>query len=267
MSGLVRAELTARRRMLTAVALGAATFLVIMAASYRSLGLGLMQDLVGKGSAPRFFDALTGGSSTDLLTPHGWLGFGFTHPLFLVLSLSVVLSIGAGAVAGQVESGRAELLLARPLRASRLVWTGLAAGVLAEAAVLLGGLAGALGGGVLSSDIRHAGLAPLILAPLQFVPLAVFALCAALLCSALARTRGRALGAATGLLVIAYLAKFTAGLIDGLGWLAHLSPFDAYDPVGAIEHGPRWGEAGALLAVSALLLALAVRAADRRDLA
>lgn len=267
MSAFARAELFSRRRMIAGLAAGACTLLAIVAASYQSLGQVAFGRTLARGHAPRVYTAFAGSRDIDLASPHGWMSFGFNHPLFLVLTLTVAISIGTALVAGEVESGRAELLFVRPRSRRQFLVAGVAVWVCAEFLVLIAALAGALIAGAFSAQMRAAGLAPLILAPLQFLPLAAFVAGLSFLASARARTRGQAMGLAVGVTVLAYLANFVSTLVGGLGWLRWISPFGYYDPAGAIVHGFAFWHAAILLAGAGLLLAAAGASFDRRDLA
>jgi ABC-2 type transport system permease protein len=267
MSAFVRAELASRRRWLAGLALGAFTFLVILGLSYHSIGLGALGQALAGRNRPKAFEAFSGSRHGEVLTPHGWLAFGFNHPLYLILTLAVAIGIGTASVAGEVESGRAELIFTRPIPRRRFLWSSLAIWGAAELFVIAAALAGAFAGGELSADLRRAGLGSIVLAPLQYLPLAFFIAAVAFLASTLSRTRGRALGAAIAVTVLAYLINFTATLFDGLSWARWLSPFGYYDPFAAVDHGIHWGDAAVLTGAAGILILAAMRVIDRRDLA
>ncbi len=266
MSALIRAELRSRRRMLAGLSLGAFTLLLVVALAYHSVGLGAFGRAYGR-RLPTGFQAFSGSRHGDLLSPHGWLAFGFNHPLFLVLTLTVAISIGTGAFAGEVDLGRSELIFVRPvgrgqfLAGALVVWLG------AELIVIAGAWGGSLIGGLLSSDLRRSGLGPIGLAPLQYLPLALLVTTVALLASAASHSHGQAVGVAVGTAVIAYLTNLVSLMIGSLSWLHWLSPFGYYDPQGAIVDGPSWSDAGVLLVAATLLLAACRVILDRRDLA
>lgn len=266
MRAFIRAELLSRNRMVGGLAAGAFTLLTIVALAYRSIGL----QALGKAfpdKLPSGITALSGSRSGNWLTPHGWMGFGFNHPLFLVLTLTVAISIGSAAIAGEVDTGRAELLFSGAVPRTRFLAATIAIWLGAEVAVLLGGLAGGLLGGALSSDIRHAGLGALVWAPLQELPLTAFVAACSFLASAAASARGRAMGLAVGITVGAYLLNVISGLIGALDWVRWLTPFGYYDPGAAIAGGPSLRDAAVLLAGAAILLVAARALLVRRDLA
>jgi ABC-2 type transport system permease protein len=263
----VLAELRSRARMVGGTALGAFALLFVVTVSYGSLGLGTFGHAFANGEPPRGLSALSGSHGTSFLTPDGWVGFGFDHPMFLVLTLTVAIAVGAGAIAGEVDTGRAELLFVAPVARSRFVVSALVVLLAAELAVLAAALGGATVGGAFSSQLRAAGLGHFVLAPLQYLPLALAVATGALWAGATSPTRGRALGLAVGATVTAYLLNVVAGLVAALDWLRWVTPFGYYEPGSALAHGFDVPRALALLALSAVFLALALRGAERRDLA
>lgn len=266
MSHFVGAELRARRRMIAALSAGAFAFLVMIALSYRSIGVESLGQAF-RGGVPRSITAFSGSTGGNVLSPHGWMGLGFNHPMLMITSLTAALAIGTGAIAGEVESGRAQLLLTGPVGRTRFLAATLMAWAVAEVIVLLSGLAGALLGAALSDDLSHAGLGGLTWAPVQFLPLTLFVASVAFAASALSDTRGRALGAAVGVTVFGYLLNVVSGLLASLDWLRWCTPFGYYDPGAAIAHGPRPWPIVALVAASSLLLVLTRWVLERRDLA
>ncbi len=108
MRRLLWADFAVRRRILVGLAAGTGLF-VIAVASIEALG-GLSD--VGRrafGDTPPAIAALAGSrSGFDVFTPLGLLAFAFNHPFFLALSLAIGVAIGSAAIAGDVESGRAQ---------------------------------------------------------------------------------------------------------------------------------------------------------------
>ncbi|HVW18217.1 MAG TPA: ABC transporter permease subunit [Solirubrobacteraceae bacterium] len=265
MTRFVRAELAARARMIAGLAAGAAVFMLILGLAYHSIG-GALGDAFG-GAPPKAITAFSGSHSGDVLSPRGWMGFGFDHPMMLITSLTAAISIGAGVIAGEVDTGRAQMLFSRPVARTRFLLAGLAVWLAAELAVLAVALAGSFAGALLSADLRHASLGGMAWAPVQLLPLTLFVMSTACLASALSDTRTRALGIAIGVTVLAYLVNVVSGLLDAVYWLRWCTPFGYYDPTAAIEHGPRPWPLVALAGASALLLLAARTALERRDLA
>jgi ABC-2 type transport system permease protein len=260
------AELRARTRMIAGLAAGAFTFLLIMGLAYHSVGVeGLGGGL--RDGVPRALSAFSGSRHGDVLSPRGWMGLGFNHPMMMITTLTAAISIGAGVVAGEVDSGRAQLLFSRPVARTRFLAAALGVYLAAELAVLAAALGGAFLGAAISADLRHAALGGMAWAPLQLLPLTLLVVSVAAVASALSELRTHALGAAIGVVVLAYLANVVSGMIDALDWLRWCTPFGYYDPGDAIAHGPRPWPIVALVGASAVLLAVASAVLERRDLA
>ncbi|UTI66316.1 ABC transporter permease subunit [Paraconexibacter antarcticus] len=266
MRPFVEAELRARARMIAGLATGAFTYLLVLALTYHSIGVVALGNAFGK-DTPRIFTAFSGSRSTDVLSPHGWMGLGFNHPMLMITSLTAALAIGTGSVAGEVDSGRAQLLFTAPIARARFLGAALVVWAVAEVVILLAALGGAVFGGVLSPDLRHAGLASLAWAPLQLLPLTAFVAAVGVVASAYADTRGRALGLAVTLVVAAYLVSVVAGLSSALDPLRWATPFGYYDPGAAITRGLRPWPFLALTGAAVVLLLVARRRLARRDLA
>lgn len=266
MSEFIAAELRARRRMIGGLAAGAFSYLLLLALSFHSIGVVAFGHAFERGM-PKSISAFSGSRSTDILSPHGWMGLGFNHPMLMITALTAAIAIGAGAIAGEIETGRAQLLFSAPVARSRFLAAGVCVWLIAETLVVGAALSGAVLGALLSGDLRHAGVAALAWAPVQFFPLTLFVASVAFAASAASETRSRALGIAISVSVFGYLVNVISGLFDSLSWLRWTTPFGYYDPGAAIEHGPRIGPIGVLLACSVLLLAFARRAFLRRDVA
>lgn len=260
------AELRARARMIAGLAAGAFTYLLVLALTYHSIGVEALGNAFGQ-DAPPVFTAFSGSRSTDVLSPHGWMGLGFNHPMLMITTLTAALAIGTGSVAGEVDSGRAQMLFTAPIPRTRFLGAALLSWAVAEVVILLSALTGAVLGAVLSPDLRHAGLASLAWAPLQLLPLTAFVAAIGMLASTYADTRGRALGLAVTLVVTAYLMSVVAALSATLDPLRWATPFGYYDPGAAITHGLRPGPFLALAAAAGVLFALARRRLGQRDLA
>jgi putative exporter of polyketide antibiotics len=138
-----------------------------------------------------------------------------------------------------------------PVRRASFVLASLLVLAVAELAVLLAGLAGAVLGATFSEELRANDLAHLVWAPVQYAPLALFVAACAVWASAVSSTRGRALGLAVGVAVFGYLLNVISGLISSLDWLHWCTPFGYYEPARALSRGPDMLAMLALCAASA----------------
>lgn len=262
---LVRAELRERRRMLAALSVGVFAFLLALGSTYQAIGgpAGLTDTFGGR--TPAFFSAFAGESGVNVFAPSNYLAFGFVHPLFLVLTLTVGMSIGSAAVAGDVETGRAEMLYVHPLARTAIIDARLVLWAGAQVAVVAIALLGAFAGSRLSDDLRRVAFTSELRVVLQYLPLATLFGAVAFVASAVSRTRGQALGAAIGAAALAYLVNFVALLWHPIAFARRLTPFGYYSPTRAAQ-GFVWGHALLLSAVTVVLVLIARVAVDRRDL-
>jgi ABC-2 type transport system permease protein len=266
MRELMLAELVQRRRMLLALGAGVFVFLVVLGGTYQAFGgpTGIAESLGGD-DLPSFYSAFAGEPGVDIFEPANYLALGLIHPLFLVLTLTVGLSIGSAAVAGDVETGRAEMLYAHPRRRTAIVDARLAMWAGAQAVVLAAAFLGAYAGTRISADLQAVPVAGIVRIVVQYGALVTFFSAAAFCASALAHTRGQALGTAIGVAAVCYLANLVALLWHPLSFLRRVSPFGYYSPTRAVT-AIDWVHAAVLLGAAAALVVVARLVVERRDL-
>lgn len=267
MIALLRADLRSRWRSLAALTAGCFTVLIALSGTYTAYGgPTAFEKSFGAGKTPKLFSAFSGSSSTDIFTPTHFLAFGFGHPLFLVLALSVAITSGVAAVATDVETGRAELLFTAPVRRRTILDTRIAAWVVAQVVVIAGGLAGALLGTRLSGDLSHVSVAVPLRVAVQFSSVAVFVAAVAFAASARSRTRAAAFGLTVGVTAGSYVANLVALLWHPMAFMRRVNPFGYYSPTDASAHID-WANVGVLLGAAVLLMVVAHRWLEQRDLA
>ncbi len=268
MRSLVFAELRSRVRSLSAIAVGVFLLLFTGGATYQSFGGPQMASEMFGGEPPAALMALSGSRSTDLFSPKRYIGLGFNHPLFLALTLSVAIAIGARAIAGDVETKRAQLLYSRPVARSRIL---LAHGLLwlaSQVVVIAAAVAGAMVGSQLSPDLRAAGVgANLIWVGVQYFGVAAVFAGASFTSSALLHSRSAALGAAVGVAALSYLINFVSLLWSPLEALGKATPFGYYEPLEVSSGGLAVGKLAVLLGVAVVLFVATDVVLEHRDLA
>jgi ABC-type Na+ efflux pump permease subunit len=264
---LLAADLRSRVRSLLALGGGCFVLLIVLSGTYSAYGgqAGFAKSF-GGGHAPKLLSAFSGSSSADIFTPANFLAFGFGHPLFLVLSLSVAITSGVAAIATDVETGRSELLFTAPVRRAAILDTRIAGWLVAQLAVVTGAVVGALIGSRLSSDLSGVSVAVPFRVAVQFSSLAIFIGGVAFAASARAHSRGSAFAVAVGVTAGSYVGNLVALLWHPLAFLQRVNPFGYYSPTDAARH-INWGNAGVLTGAGLLLFLLAHRWLASRDLA
>ena len=182
------------------------------------------------GLIPDDWQKLSGVPLADVATPAGRVALAFVDPVVVLGATVWGITRGSDAVAGPLERGTMEMVLAAPVRRG-VVYAMQAAATIAGAAVLTGVLLAGVWTAVAFGP--WAGT----IDPNRFIPAAgnVFGLMVSMaglasLCSAAGSHRSRAIGIMCGFYVISLLAKLVGKLSDrfaGFGWL---SLFNAYEP-------------------------------------
>lgn len=267
MTALFRADLRSRWRSISALTAGCFTVLIVLSGTYSAYGgAAAFERSFGGGNTPKLFSAFSGASGTDIFTPQHFLAFGFGHPLFLVLALSVAVTSGVASIATDVETGRAELLFTPPVRRDAILRTRIAGWAVAQALVIGGGVIGALIGTQLSGDLSQVSLAVPLRVAVQFSSLALFVASVAFAASARSRTRGMAFAVSMGVVAGSYVANLVSLLWHPLAFMQRLNPFGYYSATQAAQHVD-WGDVLVLTGAAAVLLAAAHYWLSRRDLA
>jgi ABC-2 type transport system permease protein len=210
-----------------------------------------------------FLDAI---GFTDVTSAAGYLGsttFGLLGPALVIVFAA---AIGGSAIAGEEDSGRLDLTLAHPVSRWTVVWQRFAAIVAAMLTVVF-----ALGLGVVAvsgpADLGEVGPVNVFAAAIQLGLMGVFFGALAL-----------AVGAATGRRSLVYAAVAIVGVggffgnnlgpsIEGLAWLAEVSPFGLYLGGAPLRNGFQFVDAAVLAMTSLVLVGAGGLLFDRRDVA
>ena len=212
---------------------------------------------------PDALKAFMGLEDVDYASGVGYLRaemFGFTIPLLLLV---LAIGRGASAIASEEERGTLELLLATPVRRSRVVAekaAGMAGVVLLVAAVLWVALAGA-------SAAFGLGVAPARTAAAVFATalLAILFGAVALTVGGWTGRRGLAVGVATALAAATFVLESLARILDGLRPWRWLSPFAYYRDADPLARGLPAQETTVLVAVALVAVAVGIAGFARRD--
>lgn len=267
MTTLIRAELRSRWRSVASLAGGSFILLLALAGTYSAYGgQTAFGKAFGGGHAPSLFSAFAGSSNVDIFVPNSFLAFGFTHPLFLVLAIASGVAVGVGSVAGDVDTGRAELLYASPVRRTLIYDARAIACVIAQLVVVFAAIAGAEVGRAVSGSL--ASVSPLVpfRVGVQLLPLLLLFAAIAFCASVLSRTRGEAMGLAVALPAGAYLINVVSLLWTKIEWIGHVDPFHYFQATNAAQH-VSYSDALGLTTCAVAIYACGRWALNRRDLA
>jgi ABC-2 type transport system permease protein len=221
------------------------------------------EDLLDK--YPKELLAFFGGAGDlDVTSPVGYLRVELMSFMAPVLALVLAIGTGAGALAGEEESGRLELVLAQPVSRRRVV---------AEAALVVLHAVGfmtvvlwlALWAGTVATGM-HVAVARLLAGALAVGVLALVYGLVALALGAATGRRAFAIAVATALAVAAYLVSSLSDLIAGLRPLRPLSPFRETLGLDPLATGFHPVATVALLALCVALVAVGGAGIERRDL-
>jgi ABC-2 type transport system permease protein len=185
-------------------------------------------------------------------TDAGILAFGWNHPIAHALGAAVAITLAARAIAGEIEGGTMELVLAQPV--SRLRYLS------AHVAFAAAALAGVALAGVLATAVgqRVFGLEPFPIARLGVLLLSFFLLQAALYAvtlafSAFGREAGRVALAGFGVALFSYLLQVLATLWPAAAFLEPYSLHTYYDPQEILMDGVLGADGVAVLGGVALV--------------
>ena len=208
--------------------------------------------------------AFVGAAGGDMSTAEGFYEaetFGLMAPIAVIVVTAV---IGARALAGEEQNRTMGLLLANPIKRSRVVVEKALAMVVYAIAVGFSTFLGVRLGSVLGGLGINAGniAATSLLATLVGL---VFGTLALALSAATGRVRVAIFGT-VGAALVFHLVNSFASLNDSLAGWARVSPFSYYLNTHPLQNGMDWGNGAILAGLTVVLVALSVVMFQRRDL-
>lgn len=255
----------------------------------------VLEQVVFKGPG-KVSQAVLGGADVRFENPTDFLAVQMLHPVVIILTSLWAVGRAGAAVAGELDRGTMELLLSQPVPRNRLILAHLMVDAIVIPAVCLSVLAGTRFGlwavGPFAVDysvldqldlpIKIPHGPPVLEVSAARQPLAVVALAAlmfalsglTMLVSACGRNRWRAIGAATLVGVVMFVANVVGQLWDDAAFVRPATVFYYYQPQRVwlradwlVEvGGGRVPGAGVLAAVGAAGYLAALRVFTRRDL-
>ena len=261
---IARRQLGRNRVFLAVVAMALAGFEVLLCAVVASVDVenafGQMLQFAPPVIRAMIEQNLMGG------TPAGVLAFGWNHPVVHALLAAVAITLGARAIAGEVENGVIELVLAQPISRGQYFAAHVLFGIAALSVVLAAGVAGtAFGQAVYSLPaFGPAKLAALFVNAL-LLQLTIYAV--TLLASAHGREGGRVALVGVLVAVLSYSINTIATLWGKAEFLRPYSLHHYFDPRAVLVEGQLSAVAVVVLVASAAIaIAAAYGKFARRDL-
>ncbi len=240
---------------------------LLLAGTFQAFGTGFLPaSTFEDSSVMNVFDAFAG-SSVNILTPEGWLGFGYVHPITLMLLVVWTVASAATAIAREVEDGTIEFLASRPVDRRVILGARVMAWDLGMVALLAATYLGTVAGIVFFEALADFSPVQALLLPLSLVPMLVLVGGLAFLASAASSTRSRGYSVTVGFTVGSYFLNFASSLWSPLEPVAPISLFHYVSPGEWALEGVQWGPAIIMVVLGLILMGIAMVVVDRRDFA
>lgn len=229
---------------------------------------GLYDNFSGKISSfesafPPEFEAFFG-DITAAANPAGWLNielFTLFVPFFVVI---IGIGFGSTAIGREEEEGTLELLLASPIKRSKLLTQKMLAIITTICIVVAGAwLSVALGTILFKFDIS---LVNLFFACLSAILLGVFFGLFSLMVQCISGKRILALGAGSTIFVLTYFAYVIAQISSGLRFLKYFSPYYYFDSANILMGKPKLSNFLLLVGLSVVFYIIAHKKFINRDI-
>jgi ABC-2 type transport system permease protein len=199
-------------------------------------------------------------------SPAGILSFGWNHPVAHALLTAVAITLGARAIAGEVENGVIELVLAQPISRAQYFTAHLLFGAAAIGAAIAGGVAGtALGQVVFSLDAFGPARLAILFVNVFLLQFAIYAF--TLAASALGREAGRVALVGVLFAVMSFFVNAVATLWNKALFAKPYSLHTYFEPRDLLTQGHLATSSVVVLGTFALVaVAIAFTCFARRDL-
>lgn len=242
------------------------------------LNMDNIREIVFKGPG-KIIQSLLGGETLRLERSMDVLSMAYVHPLTQTILCIWAIGRASGAIAGEIDRGTMELLLAQPLRRSQVIVAHLAIDVVAIPVLCLAMWAGTcVGASLVGFSATHTDpnlrVELVRFGPALFnVALLVFAASGITMAiSAAGRIRGKVMGSAVLLTLVMFLVNVIGQLWGPMEPLRPYTIFYWYEPQPLIlqsnwaEQGVVWARLGVLALTGSAGYALAFWVFCRRDL-
>jgi ABC-2 type transport system permease protein len=169
-------------------------------------------------------------SIDDWISPLGRTVFTYEEPAVVLLLALWTVARGSECIAGRVESGTMEMLMAQPVRRITLVTSHSVVSLMGVCVLGLASLVGLSCGLAVSKFDARPDLASILPATINYLGYGVFLLGAATLISTLARTRSQAVVLMIVFYIVELALNIIARLTSELAWLESFTILSAYGP-------------------------------------
>ncbi len=250
---------------------------VLVQLSALGLPIATLREIIFRESG-KIIQALMGGEMISLERAQDMMSIVYVHPLTQTILCIWAVGRAAGALAGELDRGTLELLLAQPIRRGQLILAHLAVDALVipllASAMWLGTFVGVQSFGMSDPEARAMYVDVLRFVPaLAIVMALVFAVSGVTMAvSAFGRLRGKVLGLAVLITLLQFLVNVIGQLWSPMEPLRPFTVFYYYQPQPMILRDggamlvETWTRIGTLLAVGAVGYAVAAWQFCRRDL-
>lgn len=263
---LLRRTIADKRVSLLVYAAGVAIYALFVLAIWPSLKSNLSTLNQLWQSYPETLRKAFGGADMQFATFDGFVSVEYFSQMWPIIMTAFSVSIASGAIAGEIEKGTMELLLAQPVSrrgvlVTRHFFFELGLVFLIAASVLPFMLGAPLVGG----DLIYEGIAAMSLPAFMFFT-ALGSM--TFMFSAIFSSRGRAIFVSLGIIIFCYALDILAKINDTISNVHFLSFFYYWNPYRYL-HGPDWAwrDILVLAAISLVTTAAAVIWFERRDIA
>ena len=184
----------------------------------------------------KLIESLLGGENIDITRPRDALTIGYVHPVTQAILCIWAVGRAAGAIAGEIDRGTMELLLAQPVPRYRLILAHLYVDLITIPILCLslwaGNWLGRWAVGVHENGPDSPLISPMIFLPaLANVAALLFALSGfTIWLSSRGRFRGRVLGSAVFTVLLQFLINLVGQLWDDVKWMRPFTVFFYYQP-------------------------------------
>jgi ABC-2 type transport system permease protein len=229
-------------------------------AAFQGLGVPVdaLRNIIFQGPG-QIVQALMGGGDVRIDRAPDLVSISYVHPLTQTALCVWAIGRAAGAIAGEIDRGTMELLLAQPLRRTQVIVAHLLVDAITIPVLCIALWLGTLVGAWLAGFIGIEGA--LRVDPVDFLPamlgvaaflFAVSGLTMAL--SAAGRSRNRVLGLAVLVALLQFLVNLIGQLWPPMNWMRPLTVFYYYQPQPMILHSEWYGEADVWLRLGVLVV-------------